>query len=597
LDVASIDHGDHVDFNPLNLVSLTGVTYRVSATLGGRIELHADSPAGPLVSSVNIPPTGGAYTNISATFSDPGGTHNYSFVFLRNPGDSELFLLNWMEFQGDGVSLNQAPFGGVVRGIPGTIQAEDYDNGGEGIAYHDNETANNGGAYRPSEGVDIETTSDTGGGYDVGWTGAGEWIEYTVNVTNTGVYNLEVRYASPGSNGVLHVEFDGLNKTGPIGYTNTGGWQTWQSLFRNGIGLNAGQQVMRVSLDTNSPNTGNIGNLNYFRFTFVSNNTPPTVSMTNPVVSARFASAQNITLGATAADSGGSVSRVDFLVNGIQVGSDSTAPYGFVWTNVAAGQYTLAARAVDNVGLATTSSPVNITVTNGRAPFYGVPIKIPGLVQAEDFDGGGEGVAYHDSDISNNGNAGSYRPTSVDIEGTGDTGGGYNVGFTAGGEWMAYTVNAVVEGSYSLAARVASSGNAGTFHIEIDGTNRTGTITVNDTGNWQVYTNLTTSNIFLRAGLHDVRIAMDTSGGNGTVGNYNYLNFTVTSTNPPPVLQSTVALPGVFADEPGATVSQAARTVTIPITTSVRFYRLRGAVVTRISSAQVIGSNLVMTYE
>src|SRR5690242_17504633 len=65
--------------------------------------------------------------------------------------------------------------------LPGQFEAENFDNGGEGVAYHDVEAANLGGQYRPTEGVDIQATSDTGGGFNVGWTKAGEWLRYAVN--------------------------------------------------------------------------------------------------------------------------------------------------------------------------------------------------------------------------------------------------------------------------------------------------------------------------------------------------------------------------------------------------------------------------------
>jgi hypothetical protein len=65
----------------------------------------------------------------------------------------------------------KTPYAGVIQ-LPGFIQAENFDNGGEGIAYHDTSAGNTGGAYR-TDNVDIETTGDTGGGYDIGWTDVG----------------------------------------------------------------------------------------------------------------------------------------------------------------------------------------------------------------------------------------------------------------------------------------------------------------------------------------------------------------------------------------------------------------------------------------
>jgi probable HAF family extracellular repeat protein len=69
-------------------------------------------------------------------------------------------------------SATPTPFGGSAWPIPGTIQAENFDDGGEGVAYHDTSTGNKGGAYRSTD-VDIEATSDAGGGHDVGWMAAG----------------------------------------------------------------------------------------------------------------------------------------------------------------------------------------------------------------------------------------------------------------------------------------------------------------------------------------------------------------------------------------------------------------------------------------
>jgi PKD repeat protein len=596
LDVVGIDHGDYITYSPMNFTNITGVMYRVAASgAGGRIEIHADSPAGPLVSTANIAGTGGVYTNVTTTLTDPGGTHEYYFVFLRNPGDTGLFVLNWMEFSGDGISLNQSPYGGTPRAIPGTIQAEDFDLGGEGVAYHDTDTSNNGGQYRPTEGVDIESTTDTGGGYDVGWTLAGEWMEYTVNVASSGVYKLEVRFASQGNGGNFHIELDGVDKTGSLAITNTGGWQIWQTLVRSNVALNAGQHILRLSSDAIGA-SGNIGNLNYLRFTLLSNNIPPAVTITNPVPNAVFGAPAMMTLKATASDADGSISKVEFFANGSLIGTSLASPFNFVWTNVPAGYYTLTARATDNVGLNAISGPINIDVINGQAPFYGLPQTIPGTIQAEDFDGGGEGVSYHDTDAANNGN--QYRATSVDIENAGDTGGGYDVGWTAGGEWLKYTINAIVDGVYILNMRVASQGNAGTFHVEIDGQNVTGAMTVNDTGGWQIYQTLTKTNINISGGLHQLRLSLDASGSNGTVGNYNYMNFAVTSTNPPPIIvQSTAALTSAFLDDSSAAVDTIAKSIVVPKVPGSRFYRLRSTLSTRVLTVQIVGTNVVMTYQ
>jgi len=122
-----------------------------------------------------------------------------------------------------------------------------------------------------------------------------------------------------------------------------------------------------------------------------------------------------------------------------------------------------------------------------QAPFAGAPLAIPGTIQAEDFDAGNNGQSYKDSDEGNNG--GAYRDTDVDIEAT--DGGGFNVGWIDGGEWLEYTVDVAQAGTYDLTARVASLSTGGSFRIERDGVDLTGNVQVPITGGWQTWTTVT----------------------------------------------------------------------------------------------------------
>jgi hypothetical protein len=99
----------------------------------------------------------------------------------------------------------------------------------------------------------------------------------------------------------------------------------------------------------------------------VTPNAPPTASLTNPTNGATFTAPANITIDATASDSDGSVTQVQFYQGTTLLGTDTTAPYQFVWSSVAAGSYSLTVKATDNQGAATTSSAVNITV-NANTP-------------------------------------------------------------------------------------------------------------------------------------------------------------------------------------------------------------------------------------
>ena len=163
----------------------------------------------------------------------------------------------------------ELPYQGIIATIPGTIQAENYDFGGQGVAYNDNDATNNGGQYRPNEGVDIENCSDTGGGYDVGWINAGEWMQYTVNVTQPGTYTMSARVATGGgvAGNKFHVMLGNTN-LGTIVVPNTGGWQNWQTVNITTPQLSTGQQIMRIAEDNGGYN------INYISFTLNSPATP-----------------------------------------------------------------------------------------------------------------------------------------------------------------------------------------------------------------------------------------------------------------------------------------------------------------------------------
>jgi len=142
------------------------------------------------------------------------------------------------------------PFSGTAAAIPGTILAQNFDNGGEGIAYHDTTAGNAGGAFR-STGVDLEASSE--GGFDVGWIAAGEWLNYTVNVSAAGTYTAHLRVAS--LNGAsLHIGFNGpSNVWKVVSVPRTGGWQTWTTVDVS-VTLGQGVQQMTLRFDTGGMN-------------------------------------------------------------------------------------------------------------------------------------------------------------------------------------------------------------------------------------------------------------------------------------------------------------------------------------------------------
>jgi hypothetical protein len=106
----------------------------------------------------------------------------------------------------------EGPYGGTAAAVPGTVQAANYDTGGQGVAYNVTSVNGTANSYR-SDGVALESCSDTGCGYDLGWTATGQWFNYTVNVATAGTYTASLRLASP--NGVT----DGLHIANSSGAT------------------------------------------------------------------------------------------------------------------------------------------------------------------------------------------------------------------------------------------------------------------------------------------------------------------------------------------------------------------------------------------
>ncbi|HEX5218787.1 MAG TPA: ThuA domain-containing protein [Verrucomicrobiae bacterium] len=362
-DVVSIDHGDYIAFTPINLTNISAVQFRVAAATGGNIELRLDGTNGPLVGTAVIPATGGVYSTVALPIADPGGTHVLYLVFSRNPGDTDLFRLNWTEFQGAGVGIPLTPFTGTPVNLPGTIQAENFDIGGAEISFHDLTSGNSGGQFRLDTDMDIETCSDVGGGYNLTALRSNEWARYTVNVTVAGTYTLQARVASTGPGGTFRLESNGVDKTGPISVPATGGPQIWQNVSVTNVSLISGPHVFRLLMLSDGPG-GNVGNINSISLALVAPNAAPTVALVSPAPGSSFAAPVVLPLAATAGDADGSVTAVEFFANGTKLGSAAAPPYTLLWTNSTAGNFALTARALDDFGHATTSSVVTVTVTN-----------------------------------------------------------------------------------------------------------------------------------------------------------------------------------------------------------------------------------------
>jgi aryl-phospho-beta-D-glucosidase BglC (GH1 family) len=144
----------------------------------------------------------------------PESNKYYDFRIIAHYNDTtDLYSQPVRVFFPEWTRPVRAPFNDTLHVIPGIIEAEDFDKGGEGFTYHDSNKLNLAGQYRPDEGVDIYDR--LGEGYHVGNTLAGEWLEYSVNILTEGWYNVSAHIATYNGGGKFQIDVDTVS-SGPI---------------------------------------------------------------------------------------------------------------------------------------------------------------------------------------------------------------------------------------------------------------------------------------------------------------------------------------------------------------------------------------------
>src|SRR6266545_5481260 len=496
------------------------------------------------------------------------------------------------------------PFSGTPIAVPGSFEAENFDLGGEGVAYHDNVPGNAGGQYRLNEDVDIILSADAlGGGFVVNNFETGEWLAYTVSVAASAQYDIELRASSAFSTSAFHIEIDGQNVTGTVTVPDTGKWKTFQWVGRKGVSLAAGQHVLKVVADQQ------YFNLNSIRVTAAPLATP---YFGTPIAVPGGFEAENFDLGGegvayhdnVAGNTGGQYrlnEDVDIILSADALGG------GYVVNNFETGEWlaytvSVAASALYDIELRASSAlstsafhievdgqnvtgtvnvpnsgdwntfqwvgkkgvslsagqhvlkivadqqyfnlnSIRVTAAPLTTPYFGTPIAVPGTFEAENFDLGGEGAAYHDNVAGNAG--GQYRlDEDVDIILSADAlGGGYVVNNFETGEWLAYTISVAASALYDIELRASSAFSTSAFHVEIDGQNVTGTVTVPDTGNWKTFQWVGKKGVSLTAGQHVLKIVADQQ-----YFNLNSIRVTAAPLTTP-YFGTPIAVPGTFEAE------------------------------------------------
>ena len=206
------------------------------------------------------------------------------------------------------------------------MQAEDYDAGGNGVAY--NQTVNGSqSGYRSDNNGDIHSGAGPGGsGYALGWSDTGDWYKYTVAVQAAGSYTAAFQVASAGVGGAFHLEDEaGHNLTGSLTAPNTGGWGNWQTITSPAFFLSAGTHVLRLVEDANGPNPW------VCDFDFIAVTGSALSATTLTVANATGSADQAITLNATLKKTSGTAlsgKTLTFSVDGAAAGTAVTSSAG-----------------------------------------------------------------------------------------------------------------------------------------------------------------------------------------------------------------------------------------------------------------------------
>ena len=394
------------------------------------------------------------------------------------------------------VSSNETlPFD-ELNNIPGVLYASDYDLGPMGYAYSDADYAtyhintdnfqawNQGWQYR-NDGVDIENSIDSdGNGFQVGFTNDDEWLLFTVEVQESGFYNIVTRYASTSS-GLFSLELDGFPIVDNIILYNTGSYSNFVNKLTQGIYLPAGTYKLKMKMITGGYN---LSSVNF------------DISEEIPEFSIEYAEAEEdlstillllnqpleIDQGIESSHFGVFINSEEVSISEIEI-SEENPQVIYISLN---DEYNF----LDDISVSFyQESELESIFSEFLIPFSQFPVYnnvseriiIPGYVEAEDF-------IYQEG---------------LSTEETSDVNGGLNIGYTDIGDFADYLVLVTETGEYDINFRAASENQSGSILLQLisgsDIQNLT-QISLPITGGWQSWetvsasTNLTEGSYKLR---------------------------------------------------------------------------------------------------
>ena len=368
-------------------------------------------------------------------------------------------------------TLRVGPY--TTHTVPCRVEAEDYDYGGENVSYYDTSDGNSGRVYR-NDDVDIEQTTQAGG-FDVGWIRNGEWLQYTLEIPQAGEYEMVIRASTPVAGDQIVVSVDGLG-TGTLIIPQTGSFDQYTNVILP-VKLSAGRHLLRLTF------AGDRQNIDYFELN-------PGIPAAQGVLDGR------LTLGST--PSGAAVFLDNVLAGMTPLTIPSLRPGSHHLDIAKSGYQTQQLTAVIKSGQ---TQQVNVSLQRSYPAPY-VNHTLPTIIEAEDYNLGDEGVAYHDTTPWNEGVV--YRNDGVDIEPIRPAG-GYKVCWIRDGEWLTYTVTIPQAGNYTVMFTGCSITPGSTCTLSIDDTGLT-VVSLPDTGSSDRFGTVQRT-VNLPAGVHLLKLS------------------------------------------------------------------------------------------
>ncbi|MBN1133063.1 MAG: family 16 glycosylhydrolase [Bacteroidales bacterium] len=250
--------------------SLTGIckTYELSLPVAIENKIH-----GPMFIEENQ--TGICFYTAKMAETSYNWSVPDDAVIVEGQGTDSI-LVNWGEefswvsltienscgtktFDSDVFQKGQYPYPDpyLPHSIPGVWNATEYDYGGEGIAYHDLSSRNQGPGPRQDEGVDTDYNDD--GNPIVKMIYSGEWLKYSVNVESAGSYRFMFHVATNSiSGGPFSIELNDVEVLNGITVSNTGGWNSFTTIDAGKAFLTESDTVMKIDFNTGGFNLGAI---------------------------------------------------------------------------------------------------------------------------------------------------------------------------------------------------------------------------------------------------------------------------------------------------------------------------------------------------